>query len=153
MEDYMRCSVCLADKFIGDFWRYVYSLVGHQPICDTCCASENPDAVGRPQRVKRKDNVYSQRRSQEERARMLHQQGWKCPICDLADVALVDDHDHRTGFRRGLLCRRCNSGLGFFLDSTKLLRAAIRYLRFHRAKFQKMMKLSEGDFGVEVKES
>lgn len=32
----------------------------------------------------------------------------RCAICGRRDDRLVDDHDHRTGFRRGWLCRSCN---------------------------------------------
>ena len=39
------------------------------------------------------------------------------------------DHCHRTNGIRGLLCGNCNSGLGFFRDSIKNLKAAIKYLR------------------------
>lgn len=39
------------------------------------------------------------------------------------------DHDHRgSGELRGVLCRNCNAGLGFFRDSPDLLRAAAEYL-------------------------
>ncbi|MGH3430896.1 MAG: endonuclease domain-containing protein [Mycobacteriales bacterium] len=38
------------------------------------------------------------------------------------------DHCHDTLDFRGLLCRDCNLGLGYFKDDLKILRAAIRYL-------------------------
>jgi len=50
-----------------------------------------------------------------------------CEICGTETVVTVD-HDHRTGDIRGKLCRRCNSGLGFFRDSPERLRRAIEYL-------------------------
>jgi len=39
-----------------------------------------------------------------------------CEICKV-ETLLDSDHDHLTGKRRGLLCRRCNQGLGNFTDS------------------------------------
>ncbi len=61
-------------------------------------------------------------------------QGGVCAVCGaLPDVTkkrggLHVDHDHDTGKVRGLLCERCNLGLGFFRDDMVRLVSAVGYL-------------------------
>lgn len=62
--------------------------------------------------------------------KLLEQQGGVCRICTLpcsTGKRLAVDHDHETGTIRGLLCRRCNRGLGHF-PSLYLLRCALSYM-------------------------
>lgn len=62
---------------------------------------------------------------------ILERQSGRCAIChDPAsrELALAADHDHATGAIRGLLCSRCNNGLGSFRDDSALLRTAAAYL-------------------------
>jgi hypothetical protein len=61
---------------------------------------------------------------------MIKAQEGKCAICGTVGIAeLAIDHDHNTGRVRGLLCRRCNTGLGCFRDNPRSLKAAIEYLK------------------------
>lgn len=69
----------------------------------------------------------------EQLAEMKAQHGGICAIC-LRSAKLVIDHDHQSGKVRALLCGSCNSGLGFFKDNPKALRAAIEYLDRHGIK-------------------
>lgn len=58
-------------------------------------------------------------------------QGFRCKICKkycATNRALAIDHDHLTGKIRGLLCMRCNMGIGYF-ESPDLLNEAADYLR------------------------
>jgi hypothetical protein len=52
-----------------------------------------------------------------------------CAICGRADEGLVIDHCHDAGHVRGLLCNKCNAGLGMFRDDPALLIAASQYLQ------------------------
>ena len=50
-----------------------------------------------------------------------------CIICGDGG-SLVVDHDHRENTIRGILCNRCNKGLGLFRDDPDLLEYARIYL-------------------------
>lgn len=69
----------------------------------------------------------------EEYEALLESQGGVCAICQGPPNGKDDDiyhadHDHKTGELRGLLCSRCNNGLGCFSDKAELLQIAIAYL-------------------------
>lgn len=63
---------------------------------------------------------------------LLDEQNGCCAICRVPqeDIAksLCVDHNHDTGEVRGLLCHRCNTGLGHFNDEIKHLMRATQYL-------------------------
>lgn len=63
-------------------------------------------------------------------------QGGLCAICGKTNGKhhkLAIDHCHKTGVFRGLLCKKCNSAIGWFDDSIEILSKAIDYLRKSRA--------------------
>lgn len=68
--------------------------------------------------------------SAEEHGALLSSQNGCCAICRSAprNKPLYVDHDHRTGKARGLLCNRCNTGLGAFSDTADGLKKALSYL-------------------------
>lgn len=64
---------------------------------------------------------------------LLERQGYQCAICpnwlDLGKHTHVD-HCHKTKIIRGILCAKCNRGLGEFRDNPAILRKAIAYLEY-----------------------
>ena len=63
----------------------------------------------------------------------------KCAICGSEDPhspwkIFAIDHCHATGKVRGLLCHKCNTGLGQFRDNPQLLTKAADYLIKHQAQ-------------------
>jgi hypothetical protein len=69
---------------------------------------------------------------------MLRRQGGGCAVCGAteggwarskAKRSMCVDHDHESGHVRGLLCQRCNRGIGLLQDDPVILEAAARYLR------------------------
>lgn len=66
-------------------------------------------------------------------AKWSEEQGHRCLICgrhksNTVHGRLVIDHCHDTGQVRGLLCSRCNTGIGLLMDSPEIMFAAIAYL-------------------------
>lgn len=67
----------------------------------------------------------------EQYQAMWDEQAGDCAICGESmegETRCHIDHNHTTGLARGLLCARCNPGLGHFRDDPDLLLAAAAYL-------------------------
>jgi hypothetical protein len=61
----------------------------------------------------------------------LEEQGFACAICKTTNNGSRKfgiDHNHKTGKIRGLLCHKCNAGLGNFDDNLDRLKKAIAYM-------------------------
>ena len=81
----------------------------------------------------------------EEWEEMYKAQSGVCAICKLPETRITRpnaktlgngdiprlsvDHDHETGRVRGLLCYKCNIGIGHLQDSIEILQEAIEYLK------------------------
>lgn len=90
--------------------------------------------------IHNKDRLYKNKRAKEvvERygvtveyvEKALELQNFRCCICDTDITTKYNiDHCHTSGKYRGLLCMKCNTGLGMFSDNVEVLDNAIKYLK------------------------
>jgi hypothetical protein len=113
------CRTCGVEKPLSDFALRRDSGLP-RPDCTRCRSDEK--------NFRRTAAQYGV--SVEQYRDLRRQQRSRCGICEqeVEGRHMAVDHDHATGAIRGLLCQRCNLGLGYFLDDPKLLRRAIAYL-------------------------
>ena len=86
--------------------------------------------------------------SEPEYSRLVSVQGGTCAICRRATGKtrrLSVDHNHKTGFVRGLLCRPCNDLLGWARDDPALFERAAAYLRVSPASVAGIEVRVEGE--------
>lgn len=105
-------------------------------------AAANVEAWGRDNSA-RKAEIIERGRLRKygltvEQYRVLHDsQGGCCRICESSlSQGVHIDHDHATRLVRGLLCPKCNIGLGHFEDDPERLRKAAVYLRAKPTAFK-----------------
>ena len=72
-----------------------------------------------------KDALYKKYGLTPEQVEMMK---IECQICKTTEDLCID-HNHKTGLVRGVLCGKCNRGLGNFNDDTELLYGAVNYLK------------------------
>lgn len=116
-EETQECRKCYRLKPITDFRFANTQQNKRHKICSAC------------RNIHRKIIRDANR---EEYDSLLEKQNYSCAICGITaeeiDKKLIVDHNHETLKVRGLLCWRCNSGLGFFKDNQIHLAMAIEYL-------------------------
>jgi hypothetical protein len=103
--------------------------------CSNACGVKGRPSrkdVARKARLKKKFGVTI-----AELDAMLQRQHGTCAICKGSDPkhpqgTWAVDHDHVTQQVRGLLCSRCNTGIGQLQDDPDIIAAAASYVRLHR---------------------
>lgn len=148
------CTVCREQKPLDEFQPHIRGAQGRRGQCRVCrnvyeaeWRDKNREAcraAGRKYVANNREKQKNYNRefrtffTPEVFAQRLAEQDNACAICHV-DFETTDsmhihaDHEHRTGKSRGVLCRSCNLGLGYFNDSTILFERAIEYLK----KYQK----------------
>lgn len=122
------CTKCKIYKKWIEFGFASKSRTGRSARCDECRRKEQKkrgDAYKAWQRYGLLDTEY--------------QDLMKTQNCAVCDCILIDgntspnarhlDHDHKTGKVRGVLCSRCNKGIGLFDDNVERLIQAAEYLK------------------------
>lgn len=109
-------------------------------LCKTCCQrewrKENPHKVQEANQKAYESFAWERQLLKfygidaEEYARLLRKQNGRCAICGTPPKKekLSVDHCHKTKTVRGLLCRRCNLGLGYFDDNPQAFLKVLEYL-------------------------
>ena len=131
-EGFKRCAHCLEVKELVEFDKAVSQSGGYNCYCKPCRRQRD--------RAARFLRVYGL--TLEARDALIAAQGGRCAICGESEPVHVD-HDHVTGVVRGVVCFRCNSGIGQFDDRADLMRKAIVYLE--RTTWQRQ-RVSPGVF-------
>lgn len=137
------CTKCNQFKTADSFWKKSEARkdgsVALRPVCKECGITDKLNKYhtenGKERQKERSfralmkkygisPEVYEQERIKQE---------YSCYLCGEHEdkqphKRLHVDHCHTTGKYRGLLCNKCNAGLGFFNDNIAVLQKAIEYI-------------------------
>lgn len=85
--------------------------------------------------------------SPEQYEAALEACNYTCQICgEKCHTRLSIDHCHETQENRGLLCKKCNTGIGMFQNDSWLLENAIEYLRtWKRSEIAELLRREDLD--------
>ncbi len=152
-----KCTKCLLVKPLSEFYPSPRGKHGRQSACKKCdaikavrwnTAPENRDKIrasarrywaSHPEHRKRKQAKNRLRLTgctPEQFEKLRTEQDFRCAICRRHESkvprgGLCADHCHKKGAVRGLLCFKCNQGIGIFDESPEILAAAIRFIQKH----------------------
>ena len=143
-----RCVKCHKDKDDREFYRRDTGILRRE--CKICAhkrgaewAKANRDRKNKTSRewaaknknYRRIKTLIGHGLTQEEYEKLFQKQNGLCAICrNQEDPAykkkyLSIDHDHKSGIVRGLLCHKCNIGIGMFEDDPDRMASALKYLK------------------------
>ena len=126
------CPDCISHKMLDSFHKNARSNDGFASYCKDCMNRRNRELTHKDDRIKKYGLSRRYGISMEKYNEMFEAQGGRCAICDKHQSelkrSLCVDHCHETGAIRGLLCIKCNAGIGQ-LNSGDLLDKAKRYLK------------------------
>jgi hypothetical protein len=131
------CGSCKKKKSLIAFSNSPNRSSGVSGWCKEC---ENKNKRTKYQNRIRNSNLKKYGLDETGYQKLLQKQEGKCKICGIHETdapsvgssrrgILCVDHNHVTNKIRGLLCSKCNTGLGLFFDDVSNLEKAILYLK------------------------
>jgi len=122
----LNCVTCKVE-FLGKHYMSKY--------CCKECKVKDPEFIARlPTLNKSSTLLRLYGITIDDYASLVESQESKCAICNETPKTLYVDHNHETGKVRGLLCMKCNAGLGLFKDKQSNLQNAVAYLQKNELK-------------------
>jgi len=113
-----KCSCCKLIKPARGFHKWALGPDKLQNRCKSCNKENNLKVTLKKFGI-----------PQEEYDQLQKDQNRLCAICFVDEgKTLCIDHNHATNKVRGLLCNKCNKGIGLLGDSVELIRSALNYL-------------------------
>lgn len=147
MSDTATCNKCHVNKPLTEFHLSKQAGVTYRRKSCKSCRRASFSAWSKTESgkaTKRRGVIMRHYGLTEHEYVAMHEgQGGVCAICsrpetkkhrDGSTLRLSIDHDHVTGEVRGLLCQKCNVGLGSFEDNQASLLLAVEYLRKQTTK-------------------
>lgn len=151
------CGRCKAEKDSTEYYSSNYSKSGLLTTCKSCeiekkkaWIARNPEkhAIAMKHGKEKYNKKYPERVAAQSRntklkkkyaiegrdySEMMSKQNGVCAICFKKEHGrhMAIDHDHSSGCVRGILCSKCNTGIGGFRDSVDVLERALQYLMNH----------------------
>lgn len=161
-----KCKSCGSEKAVSLFYANPKLIRGHYATCRACW-----DERARKWRNQNWPSAYSTRRDYKQRNRdrvasltrksqlkvkygmtvdayneLFSKQGGVCAICGLKSTRpLCVDHCHASGKIRGLLCDKCNRGIGCFKDDPELMIKAAEFIQAGFEALADQIRQSEGE--------
>ena len=141
------CNKCGVQKPLSEFVKDKSRKDGINSCCKICRkqydiknkSNRNNYVSKNREKILRQVLDYSYKRkygiSLDHKNSMIQKQNGLCDICNKKMEGSNDfcvDHCHNTNEIRGILCRKCNLGIGHLDDSIDLLKSAIKYLKKHQ---------------------
>lgn len=116
------CCKCGQNKELKHYHKCCTSKDGYDGRCNDCFRVYKKKTL-----LKKIGHTYS------EYEALIKKQKNRCGCCGNKpsgrNVSLCIDHDHKTNQIRGLLCSRCNVGIGKLGDTLEAIQNALNYLK------------------------
>jgi len=131
-KGFKRCTKCRGIMTFDKFNAHPHGYCGLNSKCKTCQAEDKkPSCKEDKDRWQKTARLKKYGIASKDFNTMMTEQDGRCKICsiEITEKSASIDHCHINGNVRGLLCTRCNTGLGMFKDNIEFLTRAISYLQ------------------------